>query len=56
MVTSNRASSGMCRIKGPRYFSMGEAATLFKNTSTAVSRAMPLFSARSTASEKARSI
>src|SRR5512146_920340 len=52
MFTSNQASSGMCSTKGPRYCTMGEATALCSSTSTAVSRAMPLFSASSTPSEK----
>ena len=42
----------MPRTKGPRYFTIGEAITLFSRTSTARPRSMPAFSASSTASEK----
>ena len=43
----------MPSTKGPRYFTIGEAITLFSSTSTARARSMPAFSASSTASEKA---
>src|SRR5260221_1126075 len=51
--TLNHASSGSFRTKGPRYFTIGEAIALFTSTSTATSRAIPLFSARKTPSENA---
>src|SRR5580692_6557101 len=53
MFTSNQASSGCCRTNGPRYLIMGEATALLTSTSTATSRAIPLFSASSTPSENA---
>src|SRR5579859_375109 len=53
MLTSNHASSGCCRTNGPRYLIIGEATALLTSTSTATSRAMPLFSASSTPSENA---
>src|SRR3989304_5452907 len=53
MLTSNQASSGISRTNGPRYFTIGDAITLLSSTSTAVARAMPLFSASSTPSLKA---
>src|SRR5580658_9632584 len=53
MFTSNQASSGCCRTNGPRYWIMGDATALCVSTSTAVSRAIPLFSASNTPSEKA---
>ena len=51
--TSNHASAGMPSTNGPRYFTMGEARTLLSSASTARSRAIPAFSASSTASAKA---
>src|SRR5262249_42170475 len=54
ILTLNHASSGIFRTKGPRYCSIGEATTLCRSTSTAVSRGMPLFSASNTPSVKAR--
>src|SRR5579864_178376 len=53
MFTSNQASSGCCKTNGPRYLIMGEATALLTSTSTATSRATPLFSASSTPSENA---
>src|SRR5271165_566594 len=53
MFTSNQASSGGCRTNGPRYLIIGDATALLTSTSTATSRAMPLFSASSTPSENA---
>src|ERR1019366_2528726 len=53
MLTSNQASSGCSRTKGPRYLIIGEATALFTRTSTATLRAMPLFSASRTPSQKA---
>src|ERR1700692_3948224 len=53
MLTSNQASSRCCRTKGPRYLIIGDAMALLTRTSTAPSRAMPLFSASNTPSEKA---
>src|ERR1700722_4220018 len=53
MLQSNQASSGCCKTKGPRYLIMGDATALLVRTSTATSRAIPLFSASSTPSEKA---
>src|SRR5208282_4674008 len=53
MLTSNHATSGCCNTKGPRYTIMGEAIALWIITSTATSRAMPLFSASSTPSQNA---
>src|SRR3984893_7204012 len=50
MFTLNQASSGCFRTNGPRYCTMGEAMTLCVRTSTATSRAIPLFSASSTPS------
>src|SRR4029079_3558890 len=47
MLTSKIASSGIFNTNGPRYFTIDEAITLLRSTSTAVSRAMPLFSASS---------
>ncbi len=38
---------------GPRYFTIGEAITDFSSASTAISRAMPAFSASRTASANA---
>src|SRR5258708_4182 len=51
MFTSNHASSGCSRTKGPRYLIIGEATALLTKTSTATSRLMPLFSASNTPSE-----
>jgi len=53
MFTLNHASSGNFRTNGPRYLIIGEAIALFTSTSTATSREMPLFSAKSTPSENA---
>src|SRR6266446_1144106 len=53
MLTLNHASSGFFKINGPRYCTIGDAITLCVSTSTAVSRAIPLFSASSTPSENA---
>src|SRR5208282_1354697 len=53
MFTSNQASSGCCRTNGPRYLIIGDATALLTSTSTATSRAIPLFSASSTPSENA---
>src|ERR1700730_4695913 len=53
MFTSNQASSGCLSTNGPRYWIMGDATALCVRTSTATSRAIPLFSASSTPSEKA---
>src|SRR5580704_7125831 len=53
MLTSNQASGGCCRTNGPRYLIMGDATALLTSTSTAISRAIPLFSASSTPSENA---
>src|SRR5947208_1058765 len=50
MLTSNHASSGCSRTNGPRYATIGDAITLESITSTALSRAMPLFSASRTPS------
>src|SRR5262249_52944517 len=50
IVVLNHASSGMWRTNGPRYCSIGDPIALCVITSTAVSRAMPLFSASSTPS------
>src|SRR5712692_6351694 len=53
ILTLNHASSGIFKINGPRYCTIGDAITLCVSTSTAVSRAIPLFSASSTPSQKA---
>src|SRR6267143_4349251 len=53
MLTLNHASSGIFNINGPRYCTIGDAITLCVSTSTAVSRAIPLFSASKTPSENA---
>src|SRR5215471_1980315 len=53
MFTLNQASSGKFNTKGPRYLIMGEAIALLASTSTAISRGIPLFSARRTPSENA---
>src|SRR5882672_2614694 len=53
MLTLNHASSCFFKINGPRYCTIGEAITLCVSTSTAISRAIPLFSASSTPSENA---
>src|SRR5713226_1629879 len=53
MLTLNHASSGLFKINGPRYCTIGEPITLCVSTSTAVSRAIPLFSASSTPSHNA---
>src|SRR5713226_842938 len=53
MLTLNHASSGFFKINGPRYCTIGEAITLCVSTSTAVSRAIPLFSASNTPSQNA---
>ena len=45
--------AAMPSTNGPRYFTIGEATTLFSTTSTARSRSMPAFSASSTDSENA---
>ena len=41
MLQSNQASSGISSTNGPRYFTIGEAITLFVSTSTASSRDDP---------------
>ena len=53
MFTSNHASAGMVRTNGPRYLIIGDATALLVSTSTATSRAMPLFSASNTPSQNA---
>ena len=53
METLNQASAGIPSTNGPRYLTMGEATTLLSSASTARSRAIPAFSASSTASENA---
>src|SRR5437899_482097 len=53
MLTLNHAFSCFFKINGPRYCTIGDAITLCVRTSTAVSRAMPLFSANSTPSQNA---
>src|ERR1700678_2800730 len=53
MFTSNHASAGMLNTNGPRYLIMGDATALWVSTSTATSRAMPLFSASKTPSQNA---
>src|SRR3989442_9252956 len=53
MFTLNHTSSGMPRTNGPRYCIIGDPITLCVSTSTAVSRAIPLFSASRTPSENA---
>src|ERR1700687_2394544 len=53
MLTLNHASSGIFNINGPRYCTIGDAITLCVSTSTAISRAIPLFSASSTPSQNA---
>src|SRR5439155_10696303 len=45
MLTSNHASSGCSSTNGPRYATIGDAITEASITSTARSRAMPVFSA-----------
>src|SRR5579864_4312763 len=52
MFTLNQASSGCLSTNGPRYWIIGDATALCTSTSTAVSRAIPLFSARITPSQK----
>src|SRR6516162_9033422 len=54
MFTLNHASSGGLRTNGPRYWSIGDATTLCRRTSSAVSRGIPLFSASNTPSVSAR--
>src|SRR5215831_17229954 len=53
MLTLNQASSGCFKTNGPRYCTIGDAITLCVSTSTATSRLIPLFSARSTPSQNA---
>src|SRR5579859_2438218 len=53
MLTLNHASAGCFSTNGPRYCTIGEAITLCVRTSTATSRAIPLFSASSTPSQNA---
>src|SRR6267143_4661164 len=53
MLTLNHAPSGIFKINGPRYWTIGDAITLCVSTSTAISRAIPLFSASSTPSQNA---
>src|SRR5580658_10089427 len=53
MFTSNQASAGMVSTNGPRYLIIGEAIALLVSTSTAMLRAMPLFSASKTPSQNA---
>src|SRR3981081_2321432 len=53
MLTLNHASSGIFKINGPRYCTIGDAITLCVSTSTAVSRAVLSFSPRSTPSQNA---
>src|SRR5208283_1804997 len=53
MLTLNQASSGCFSTNGPRYCTIGDAITLCVSTSTATSRAIPLFSASSTPSQNA---
>src|ERR1700675_3970389 len=50
MLTLNHASAGRFKTNGPRYCTIGDAITLCVRTSTATSRAIPLFSASSTPS------